>query len=105
MKLFLPYEKILIFIPVLLLMASCSKSHPVNPNAVVLEKEKRFISFSDGTVIDTGGKEADLPGYDITGLLTGSEGTMALVTKVIVRLMRKPEAVKTLLAVYDSAED
>jgi hypothetical protein len=53
MKLFLPYEKILIFIPVLLLMASCSKSHPVNPNAVVLEKEKRFISYSDGTVIDT----------------------------------------------------
>ena len=59
----------------------------------------------DGTVIESGGKEADLPGYDITGLLTGSEGTMALVTKIVVRLMRKPEAVKTLLAVYDSAED
>ena len=59
----------------------------------------------DGTVIETGGKEPDLPGYDLTGLLTGSEGTMALVTKVIVRLMRKPELVKTLLAIYDSAED
>ncbi len=56
----------------------------------------------DGTVIETGGKEADLPGYDLTGLLTGSEGTMALVTKVIVRLMRKPELVKTILAIYDS---
>ncbi len=33
----------------------------------------------DGTVIETGGKEADLPGYDLTGLLTGSEGTMVLV--------------------------
>ena len=53
----------------------------------------------------TGGKEADLPGYDLTGLLTGSEGTMALVTKVIVRLMRKPEMVKTILAIYESADD
>jgi glycolate oxidase len=59
----------------------------------------------DGTVITTGGKEADLPGYDITGLLTGSEGTMALITKVIVRLMRTPETVKTLLAIYERPED
>jgi len=59
----------------------------------------------DGSVIATGGKEQDLPGYDLTGLLTGSEGTMALITKAVVRLMRQPEAVKTLLAVYDSTED
>ncbi len=59
----------------------------------------------DGSVITTGGKETDLPGYDLTGLLTGSEGTMALVTKVTVRLMRQPEAVKTCLAIYDSNED
>ncbi len=59
----------------------------------------------DGTVIMAGGKEADHPGYDLTGLLTGSEGTMALVTKVIVRLMRAPEKVKTLLAIYDEPED
>ena len=45
----------------------------------------------DGSIIETGGKEPDLPGYDLTGLLTGSEGTMALVTKVIVRVMRQPE--------------
>jgi glycolate oxidase len=60
--------------------------------------------LGDGTVITTGGKESDLAGYDLTGLLTGSEGTMALVTKVVVRLMRQPEAVKTVLAVYNSAE-
>jgi glycolate oxidase len=59
----------------------------------------------DGTVVETGGKAPDSPGYDLTGLLTGSEGTMVLVTKVIIRLMRKPELVKTLLAIYDSAED
>ncbi len=59
----------------------------------------------DGSVVETGGKEPDLPGYDLTGLLTGSEGVMALVTKATVRLMRKPEAVKTALAIYDSNED
>ncbi|MBX5496758.1 MAG: FAD-binding protein [Bryobacteraceae bacterium] len=59
----------------------------------------------DGSVITTGGKAPDSPGYDLTGLLTGSEGTMALVTKIIVRLMRQPELVKTILAIYDSAED
>lgn len=59
----------------------------------------------DGTIIETGGKETDLPGYDLTGLLTGSEGTMALVTKIIVRLMRQPELVKTCLAIYDRADD
>src|SRR5271167_947859 len=59
----------------------------------------------DGTVHTTGGKEPDSPGYDLTGLLTGSEGTMALVTKIIVRLMRQPEKVKTLLAVFNAASD
>jgi glycolate oxidase len=63
------------------------------------------LVLPDGSVVETGGKEPDLPGYDLTGLLTGSEGTMALVTKVVVRLMRKPECVKTALAIYDSSED
>jgi glycolate oxidase len=61
--------------------------------------------LADGTIVQTGGKESDLPGYDLTGLLTGSEGTMALITKVIVRLTRKAEVVKTALAIYDSSED
>src|SRR5580658_2590692 len=59
----------------------------------------------DGAIHSTGGKEQDQPGYDITGILTGSEGTMVLVTKIIVRLMRHPEKVKTILAVYNSASD
>lgn len=59
----------------------------------------------DGTVMTTGGKAPDAPGYDLTGLLTGSEGTLALVTKIVLRLMRRPEAVRTALAIYNSAED
>jgi len=59
----------------------------------------------NGDVFETGGSTPDLPGYDFTGLLTGSEGTMVLVTKIVTRLMRLPEAVKTVLAIYDSIED
>jgi glycolate oxidase len=63
----------------------------------------------DGTVIRTGDGLGlgtyDLAGYDLTGLLVGSEGTMVLVTKIAVRLMRKPEMVQTILAIYDRPED
>src|SRR4051812_41732398 len=62
------------------------------------------LVLPDGSIVETGGKAVDLPGLDLVGLLTGSEGTMALVTKVIVRLMRKPELVKTCLAIYESNE-
>jgi glycolate oxidase len=63
------------------------------------------LVLMDGSVITTGGMSTDYPGYDLVGLFTGSEGTMALVTKVIIRLMRQTEAVKTLLAIYDAAAD
>jgi glycolate oxidase len=59
----------------------------------------------DGAVIEAGGKELDVAGYDLVGLLTGSEGTMVLVTKIGVRLMRQPEAVKTMLAIYNSTDE
>ncbi len=58
----------------------------------------------DGSLIEVGSAAPDTPGYDLTGLLTGSEGTMALVTKIIVRLMREPEAVRTMLAIYNSVD-
>ncbi|MBI4892179.1 MAG: FAD-binding protein [Acidobacteria bacterium] len=63
------------------------------------------VVLPDGSIIDTGALWPDSPGYDLTGLLTGSEGTMALVTKVTVRILRKPETVKTFLAIYDSVDD
>lgn len=60
---------------------------------------------ADGAVIEVGGKAVDTPGYDLTGLIVGSEGTFGIVTKVIVRLSPIAEAVKTLLAVFDRVED
>jgi len=63
------------------------------------------VVLPDGRIINTGAYWPDTPGYDLTGLLTGSEGTMALVTKATVRIMRKPEAVKTLLAIYNTADE
>ncbi|HMD97998.1 MAG TPA: FAD-linked oxidase C-terminal domain-containing protein [Terriglobia bacterium] len=63
------------------------------------------VVLPDGRVIHTGGKAWEHPGYDLTGFLVGSEGTLGIVTEVIVRLCRKPEAVKTLLAIYDRIVD
>ncbi|OFW43814.1 MAG: glycolate oxidase subunit GlcD [Acidobacteria bacterium RIFCSPLOWO2_12_FULL_60_22] len=59
----------------------------------------------EGEVIHTGGKGLDCPGYDLTGVLVGSEGTLGIVTQIIVRLMRLPEAVKTLLAIFETVDD
>jgi len=63
------------------------------------------VVIPSGEVVRVGGKTVDAPGYDLTGLLVGSEGTLAIVTEVTVKLTRLPEAVKTLLAVYDSVDD
>ncbi|HUI41565.1 MAG TPA: FAD-linked oxidase C-terminal domain-containing protein [Terriglobia bacterium] len=63
------------------------------------------VVLPDGSVIHTGAKYWDRPGYDLTGLLVGSEGTLGIVTEITVRLTRCPEAVKTLLAVYDRVAD
>jgi len=63
------------------------------------------VVLPDGEVIHTGAKYWDRPGYDLTGFIVGSEGTLGIVTEIIVRLSRKPESVETLLAVYNSVLD
>jgi len=63
------------------------------------------LVLPDGELVRVGSKQGDTPGYDLTGLLVGSEGTLALVTEITVRLSRKAEAVKTLLAIFDDVDD
>jgi glycolate oxidase len=58
----------------------------------------------DGTLIQLGGPALDPPGLDLLGVLVGSEGTLAVVTKVTLRILRVPEAVRTILAAFDSTE-
>ena len=53
-----------------------------------------------GDLVRLGGKTVDHPGYDLTGIAVGSEGTFGLVTAVTVRLTHLPEAVKTVLAAF-----
>ena len=58
----------------------------------------------NGDLVTIGGSTLDAPGLDLLGVLIGSEGTLAVVTKATLRLLRKPEAVLTLLAAFDSID-
>ncbi len=63
------------------------------------------LVLPDGSVVTTGGPCEDTPGYDLTGVIVGSEGTFGVVSKVWVRVTRNPEAYRTLLGVFDSVDD
>ena len=56
--------------------------------------------LSNGEIVWLGGKAADSPGPDLPGLLVGAEGTLGIATKILVRIMRSPERVLTMLAIY-----
>jgi len=58
-----------------------------------------------GELLWLGGKVQERPGYDLTGVMVGSEGTLGLVTAVIVGLLHVPEGVKTLLASFPTLDD
>src|SRR5262249_2623853 len=54
---------------------------------------------------ETGGPAEDMPGYDLTGVIVGSEGTFGIATKAWVRITRNPEAYRTLLGVFETVDD
>jgi glycolate oxidase subunit GlcD len=62
------------------------------------------IVLADGRITRLGGQATDYPEYDFGGLVVGSEGTLALVTGICVRLLRNPPALKTAMAIFDSVE-
>jgi glycolate oxidase len=63
------------------------------------------VVLGDASVVDLGGPVLDTPGYDLIGVLVGSEGTLGIVTEVVVRILRKPQATRTFFATFPSTDE
>ncbi|MEX0762183.1 MAG: FAD-linked oxidase C-terminal domain-containing protein [Dehalococcoidia bacterium] len=63
------------------------------------------VVLADGSLMWLGSDVRETPGYDLRGVFVGSEGTLGIVTKVAVRLLRMPESVRTMLAAFRSLDD
>jgi len=62
------------------------------------------VVLPDGEIVWLGGKTRDPQGYDLTGIFVGSEGTFGIATKIVLRLLRQPQAVRTVLAVFNEID-
>ncbi|PYP72773.1 MAG: FAD-binding oxidoreductase [Gemmatimonadetes bacterium] len=63
------------------------------------------VVLASGDVTWVGSRSADHPGYDLCGVVVGSEGTLGVVTAIVVKLLRKSQAVRTLLAAFETIDD
>jgi glycolate oxidase len=63
------------------------------------------VVLPDGEQLHLGGRASDPIGYDLVGAFVGSEGTFGIAVEIEVRILKKPQAVKTLLAVFDELDD
>src|SRR2546422_3390734 len=63
------------------------------------------VVLADGSLVHLGGKTLDAPGYDLMGVFVGSEGTLGIATKIILRIVKRPECVQTLLAAFPSTNE
>jgi glycolate oxidase len=63
------------------------------------------VVLPDGEIVELGGKTLDHPGYDLVGLLVGSEGLLGIVTKITLRILKNPESIKTVLASFEKIEE
>lgn len=63
------------------------------------------VVMPNGEVLEVGGRAEDMPGYDLTGLIVGSEGTFCICTKATIRIIRQPQTYRTLLGIFESVND
>jgi glycolate oxidase len=63
------------------------------------------VVLADGSLVHFGGKTLDVPGYDLAGVFVGSEGTLGIATKIILRVVKRPECIRTLLAAFPSTNE
>jgi len=63
------------------------------------------IVTPDGSIMDIGGTLPEMPGYDLTGLFVGSEGTLGIATEITLRVLKTPESVAVLLADFETVEE
>jgi glycolate oxidase len=63
------------------------------------------VVLPDGSLVHLGGKTLDTPGYDLAGVFVGSEGTLGVTTRIILRIIKRPECVRTLLAAFTSTNE
>jgi glycolate oxidase len=63
------------------------------------------VVLPDGSLVHLGGKTLDTHGYDLTGVFVGSEGTLGVATKIILRIVKRPECTQTLLAAFPSTNE
>ena len=62
------------------------------------------LVLTDGTVVELGGEALDAPGYDLVGLVCGSEGQLGIVTEAVVRILPQPEGARPVLLAFASSE-
>jgi glycolate oxidase len=63
------------------------------------------LVLPDGSIVDVGGKLPEMPGYDLTGIFVGSEGTLGIATEITLKILKAPETVHVLLADYVTVEE
>ena len=63
------------------------------------------LVIPDGSIIDVGGAIREMPGYDLTGLFVGSEGTLGIATEITLRILKRPESICVVLADFSTIED
>jgi len=80
--------------------AHCLKYGFTTTHVLALE-----VVLPDGSLVHFGSRAVDRPGYDLPGIFVGSEGTLGIATKVVLRIVKKPEVIQTLLAAFNSTNE